>query len=75
MEHKTNFSTLFTKSKYMMRMEFMSFLAFSEMPKVALLSKEINEVVDTNRSYITTQEEGKEVKWIDENLKGEVQLN
>ena len=75
MENKTNLSTLFTKSKYMMRMEFMSFLTFNEMPKIALLSKEINQVVDSNRSYITTSADGKELKWIDENLKDEVQLN
>jgi len=44
------------------------------MPKIALLNKAINERVDPNRSYISTSQEGREVKWIDDSKVAEVPL-
>jgi hypothetical protein len=50
----------------MMRIEFLQFLEFNEIPKIALLNKKINEIVDPNRAYVTTSKDGKEIIWKDD---------
>lgn len=42
----------------MARMEFLQFLDFDEIAKIALINKAINHVVDPNKGFITTTQEG-----------------
>jgi len=44
------------------------------MPKIALLNKQINSIIDPNKSYITTSQKGSDVKWIDDSNVGNFEL-
>ena len=57
-----HFAQLIKMSQNMMRIEFLQFLHFQEMVKIALLNKAANRFVDPNHQYVKTDQDGRIVE-------------